>query len=187
MEKKLVKDLMVPLSEYATVDEDDTLKIALKTLDDLRKSNQTDQYRHRAVLVYDKNKDIVGKISPLDVLRSLEPKYCKIGRPDQMSRVGLSRFGLSNEFLSDMLDQYCLWEESIEVLAKTASTLKAKEVMYSLSEGEFVDGEATLAEAIHQLILGHHQSLLVSRDKKVIGILRLSDVFKLTCDTILAQ
>lgn len=189
MEIKLVKDLMIPLSEYATVNEDDTLKTALKTLHDAQAqtSNQTSHYKHRAVLVYDKNRDIVGKIGPLDVLRSLEPKYCKIAHPDQMSRIGLSRFGLSNEFLTSMLDQYCLWEENFEELAKVASTLKVKTVMYSLGEGEYVDENATIVEGIHQLLLGHHQSLLVSRNKKVIGILRLSDVFKMTCDIILAQ
>jgi predicted transcriptional regulator len=57
--------------------------------------------------------------------------------------------------------------------------------MYSLDEGEYVDETASIADAIHQLILGHHQSLLVSKNKQVIGILRLSDVFKLVCDVML--
>ena len=99
--------------------------------------------------------------------------------------MGLSRFGLSNDFLSSMLEQFCLWDESAEELVKKASKLKVKEIMYSLSEGEFVNETASIAEAIHKLILGHHQSLLVSKDKKVIGILRLSDVFKLVCDTMI--
>jgi len=33
-------------------------------------------------------------------------------------------------------------------------------------------------EAIHQLVLGHHQSLLVTgKDGDIVGILRLTDVF----------
>jgi predicted transcriptional regulator len=35
----------------------------------------------------------------------------------------------------------------------------------------------TLDEAIHLLIMGHHQSLLVKRDDQIVGILRLTDVF----------
>ena len=31
---------------------------------------------------------------------------------------------------------------------------------------------------IHQLVLGHHQSLLVTRGDKIVGILRLTDVFR---------
>ena len=180
-----VKEIMVPLSEYATVHEEDTLGKAIKTLQETQTHNDPKSYKHRAVLVFDKNKNIVGKISPLDVLRSLEPKYCKIGHPEKMSKIGLSRFGLSNNFLSSMMDQYCLWEESLEELVETASKLKVKDIMYSLEEGEYVDETATIAEAIHQLILGHHQSLLVSKASKVTGILRLSDVFKLVCDTMI--
>ena len=187
MKTKLVKELMIPLSEYATVHEEDTLEKAIKTLQETQTRNNPEHYKHRAVLVYDKNMAIVGKISPLDVLRSLEPKYCKIGHPEKMSQMGLSRFGLSNNFLSSMMEQYCLWEESLEELVKTASTLKAKDIMYSLKEGEYVDETSTIAEAIHQLILGHHQSLLVSKANKVIGILRLSDVFKLVCDTMIPE
>ncbi len=54
--------------------------------------------------------------------------------------------------------------------------------MYSPQEGEYVKEDAKVAEAIHQFILGHHQSLLVLKNGKVVGILRLSDVFKLICD-----
>jgi len=38
-----------------------------------------------------------------------------------MSEMGLSRFGLSNSFLSSLMEQYCLWEDSLETLVKTAS------------------------------------------------------------------
>jgi CBS domain-containing protein len=186
MKIKLVKELMIPLSEYATVNEGDTLKKAIETLKETQTLNDPKQYKHRAVLVYDKTQNIVGKVSAFDVLRALEPKYCHIGESQQMSQMGLSRFGLSNDFLSSMLKQFCLWDESVEELVKKASRLKVKEIMYSLSEGEFVDENAPMSEAIHQLILGHHQSLLVSKDQQVIGILRLSDVFKLVCDIMIA-
>jgi CBS domain-containing protein len=185
MKPLLIKDIMIPLSEYATVHEEDTLKTAIKALQEAQTHNDPESYKHRAVLVFDKNNNIVGKISPLDVLRALEPKYCQIGQPEKMSKMGLSRFGLSNDFLSSMMEKYCLWEEELEDLVKTASKLKAKEIMYSLDEGEYVDESASIADAIHQLILGHHQSLLVSKDKQVIGILRLSDVFKLVCDVMI--
>ena len=44
--------------------------------------------------------------------------------------------------------------------------------------GEFVGENASLSVAIHQLLLGHHQSLLVTSDKDIVGILRLTDVFR---------
>ena len=50
--------------------------------------------------------------------------------------------------------------------------------MYAPTEGEYVDENASLGEAIHQLVMGRHQSLLVTKDKEITGILRLTDVFK---------
>jgi predicted transcriptional regulator len=49
--------------------------------------------------------------------------------------------------------------------------------MHTLSADECVSEDATLDKAIHLLIMGHQQSLLVKRDDKIVGILRLTDVF----------
>jgi predicted transcriptional regulator len=48
----------------------------------------------------------------------------------------------------------------------------------------YIEENATLDEAVHRLIVCSYQSLLVNRGKKVVGILRLSDVFTKICDTI---
>ena len=62
-------------------------------------------------------------------------------------------------------------------LCKAAGMLKVERLLHVPAEGEHVDENASLAEAIHQLALEHHQSLLVTRGKKIVGILRLTDVF----------
>ncbi len=184
MKFKKVKELSLSLSEYATVNEDDTLEKAMQTLLDSQKNfSEEYNYKHQAVLVYDKSGQISGKVGALDVLRAMEPKYSQFGHSD-LGKLGLSRFGLSNKFISSMLEHYDLWDESSEILAKKAKKIKVKTIMHSPGEGEYVDENDSIAEAIHQLILGHHQSLLVLRDKKVVGILKLSDVFKLICDFI---
>lgn len=56
--------------------------------------------------------------------------------------------------------------------------------MYTPSEGEYVEEEAGLDEAIHRLVMGHHQSLLVTRGEKIVGIFRLSDLFAEVCNLI---
>jgi predicted transcriptional regulator len=45
------------------------------------------------------------------------------------------------------------------------------------SEGEYIEADALLEDAMHQLVLGQHQSLLVTEGGKIVGILRLTDVF----------
>ena len=49
--------------------------------------------------------------------------------------------------------------------------------MRAPTTGEYISADATLGEAIHLLIMGDHQSLLVTRGESIVGILRLTDVF----------
>ena len=58
------------------------------------------------------------------------------------------------------------------------STISLKEFMYTPKEAEHVEADTSLCEAIHQFVMGHHQSLLVTKDGEIVGVLRLTDVFK---------
>ena len=174
---RTVKEVMIPLSEYATVSEDATLYEAVLALEKAQEEfDETRFYKHRAILIYDKNRKIVGKVSQLDVLRALEPKYEQMGDPNS-----LSRFGFSPQFLKSMLQQFKLLEQPLETLCKKAGALKIKSFMYTPTAGEYVRASVTLNEAIHQLVMGHHQSLLVTEGGGIVGILRLADVFREVC------
>jgi len=56
--------------------------------------------------------------------------------------------------------------------------------MHAPTQGEHVAEDATLNEAVHRLIVGRHQSLLVTRGEEIVGVLRLTDVFSKICDFI---
>lgn len=181
MKGKLVKDLMVPLSEYATVSKDATLFEAVQALENAQKEFDQTRYRHRAILIYDESDEIVGKVSQLDILRALEPKYEMLGDPHS-----LSRFGFPKSFQKTMKEQMRLWDKPLNDICKKAAKNKVANFMYSPKEGEFVAEDTTLDEAINQLVMGHHQSLLVTqaKSKKIVGILRLSDLFTAVCEAI---
>ena len=49
--------------------------------------------------------------------------------------------------------------------------------MQTPSEGEIIEQEASLEMAVMQLVMGLHISLLVTRDREIIGVLRLTDAF----------
>jgi CBS domain-containing protein len=179
VEALTVKDLMVPLSGYATVSEDATLGEAVKALKKAQKNFDQTRDRHRAILIIDKNNRIVGKLSQLDVIRALEPKYLKIDDPQS-----LTRFGFSQDYLKYTLKEHHLWENALDDICKKAAKLMVKTFMYTPSEGEFVKENTSINEAIHQLIMGRHQSLLVTRGKDIVGVLRLTDVFREISDKI---
>ena len=74
------------------------------------------KYLHRAILIYDKNNNIASKISQLDVLKALEPKYVKMG--DQRS---FSRFGFSQKVLKSLREQFSLFERPLDDTCRKAA------------------------------------------------------------------
>lgn len=179
MESILVKDVMVALEDYATVSENATLHEAVKALEEAQKNFDRNKYRHRAVLVYDSRRNIVGKLSQLDVLKSLEPRYEGIG-----DLKGVSRYGVDADHIRQMIKDYGLWKQPIDDICRKASTLIVKDIMYTPTQGEYVAESVTLNEAVHQLIIGQHQSLLVTDGERIVGVVRLTDVFKKITDLI---
>lgn len=168
-----VKEIMISLSEYATVSEDATLFEAVTALEKAQEKYEQKRYPHRAILVYDKKNKIKGKISQIDILRALEPKYEKI-----IESRSLSRFGYSAKFLESIFHQYNLWERPLNDLCRKAGNLKVKNFMTIPSESEYISEDRNLDEAIHKIVMGNYQSLLVTRDKEIVGIIKLTDIFR---------
>jgi CBS domain-containing protein len=174
MQEFSIAQLMVPLSEYATVSEGATLYDAVMALERAQEKYiyKHSEYRHRAILVLDQKCKVVGKISQIDVLRGLEPKYKEI-----LEGKGFRGVGFSKKFLKSMLKDYVLFDSPLHDICRKASEQPVTRFMETPGEGEFIAETASLDEAIHQFVIGHHQSLLVTRGEDVIGIIRLTDVF----------
>jgi CBS domain containing-hemolysin-like protein len=83
-----------------------------------------------------------------------------------------------------MLEDTALWAEPLQFVSERAARLKVSDFIQAPSEGEYIDENATLGEAVHQLVVHPYHSLLVTSGDEVEGILRLSDVFSKICDEI---
>ena len=175
MKSYKVKEMMIPLAEYATVTEDANLLEAVMALDRAQAGFDQKGYRHRAILVLDQSGHIVGKVSQHDILIALELNYKKIAEKEKGA---LDRFGLSKMFIKYAMKEYNLWDKPLDQLCNKAVHRNVKEFMYTPTEGEFIDENDTLNKAVHKLIIGKHHSLLVTRRGKIAGVLRLSDVFE---------
>ncbi len=174
MKDYLVRDLMVPLSEYATITENATLYDAVLALEKAQELFQDKhaRYRHRAILVLDNLGKVIGKLSLFEVLMSLESKY-----QDMSDDKGMHRYGFSKNFMQSMLKEYNLFAKPLEELCCEVAQKNVKEYMFTPTEGEYVSEDSSLEHAIHQLVLGRLQSLLVTRGDEIVGVLRLTDVF----------
>lgn len=184
MKKLKVKDLMVPLQEYAVIGEESSIYEAVLALEKAQRefSQSQSRYRHRAILVEDKNHKIVGKLGQLDILRSLEPKYQEM----KGDLAGMSKYGFSKTFLLSMLENYHLFDRPMDDVCRKAGQEKVHKYMHRPTEGEYVAENDCLDTAIHLLVVGRHQSLLVAREDAIVGLLRLTDVFTVVFDKMKA-
>jgi len=176
-----VKEMMISLKEYETVSEDANLLEAVMALEKAQEGLDQTGYWHRAILVFDRNGNIVGKVSQHDILIALEKNYKELFKKEKGA---LSRFGLSNMFVKYAMEEYNLWDKPLDHLCRKAIQRNVKDFMYTPTEGEFIDENETMNNAVHKLIIGKHHSLLVTQKGKITGVLRLSDVFETITDAI---
>jgi CBS domain-containing protein len=158
---QIVKDLMVPLEEYTRVPETASLYDAAKALEKaLTDPSDPSRPKDRAVLVQAPAGGVLGKLSMADVLHGLEPRY---GRAVGSLVV---------------VDDYFTWTHAMFAnLAERARAIPVKDLLREHTSEEMIDESASLDQAVHQLVHGKLQSLLVTRGGRIVGILRLSDVF----------
>jgi CBS domain containing-hemolysin-like protein len=179
MKTVIVKELMVPIEEYATVPQNANLYHAVLALETAQIAFDPAKHKHRAVLVLDANQNVVGRLDMFVILKALEPKYGELEATGVLETSGYSR-----DLIRDMLKDNVLWNEPLQFICSRASEINVSDFMETPEDGAYIEAEATLDEAVHQLVVGRFQSLLVIKAQKVVGILRLSDVFTKICDKI---
>ena len=157
-----VKELMIPVAEYTTVQSDATL---VEVFQALAKAG------HRDVLVLGDKGAFMGTMTMLDVLVSLEPTYKKL------LKKGHENDMLSSDYVAQVFKEFGLWSDSLKSLCKKGGGLLASEVMYTPAESEYLNEEDELEKGLHQFIVGTHQPLIVRKGREVTGVLRMSDVF----------
>jgi CBS domain-containing protein len=167
-----IKKLMVPISEYATVNKDATLFEAVLALEKAQEKYDQTKFQHRAVLVLDNNNKVVGKLSQLNVLRALELEKKKTDKIEE-----ISEFGFGAKYIANQLEQSRVKGTSLKNICSKPSKMKVGKFMKTPSEYQYVEEETSLEVAIYQLLTGNYLSLMVVREGNVVGVLRLTDIF----------
>jgi CBS-domain-containing membrane protein len=168
----LVRDLMVPISEYATVPIGSTLFQAVLALEKAQELYEYSRYQHRAILVMNEKNRVVGKLSQLGVLRAILSGNKKM---EGIEKIG--QFGFSSEFISSIREQYRLKGRHLKEICLEPARMPVEKFMQTPSAGEHIEADASLEHAIYRLSKGPYLSLMVTQNEEIIGILRLSDVF----------
>ncbi len=179
MKTKTVKEIMVPISDYATVSEGATLKDAIRGLENEHKAFGDRPYRHRSLVVIDDARRAVGRVSQIDIMRALEPRYAEIG-----DAFWVARSRLTVRMLRMIREEFQLWDQPVETLCRNTEQRRVADIMQVPTEGEFVDEDDTMNIAMHRIVMGSHHSLLVTRGQVIVGIVRSTDLFNALYDMI---
>ncbi|MCB9494005.1 MAG: CBS domain-containing protein [Desulfobacteraceae bacterium] len=184
MKTRQVKDLMTPEKEFVRINESLSVPEAIVALKNAIKGYVEKNYLYDCVLVENSDGVVLGKISAVDIIKALEPKYSRTGDSDAFSKKGVPHFGLSPEYVKTIVSRYNLWDESLEDMVRHSAKLKASDIMYSPSDGGHVYETSSMADAIHQMALNHHTSVIVEKDNQITGVIRLMDIFKEVCNRV---
>lgn len=173
-----VKELMISISNYVTVKKESSLIDVLQALDADRKS-KTD-HAHRDAIVVDGDGNFIGKLTMIDIFRSLEPNYKKI---DPAQSTG----GLTKKFVMDAARDFRLWMEPMQDVSERGKNLKVADVMHAPEDVEYIQESDTLEKALNEFVMGVHQPLIVKNDDEVTGVLRFGDLFEVVRDRLLSN
>jgi hypothetical protein len=167
---KSVKDVMLPLSEYAVVDDDATILDALKVLKASQQKLPPDRQPHRAVLVRNRTGAIIGKLHHFAFLRALVAE-----REPMIERNVFDRAGVDDSLLASSMRTLDLLTGDFVDVCERAKSVVVGDVCTPAEQG--ISEDASLADATAAFLESHTLSLLVRRAGVVVGILRLSDLF----------
>jgi Mg2+/Co2+ transporter CorC len=176
MKKIFVKELMIPISNYVAVKKKDTLVGVLEALEAARESNA---HAHRDAIVVDENAAFQGKVTMIDIFRSLEPNYKKL--------MGDSSAGtLTSTFVNKAVKAFNLWTEPEKDICQRGVQKTVAEVMHVPRKIEFLQEEDTLEKALNLYVMGVHQPLIVKKGEIVTGVLRFGDMFEVVRKALLS-
>lgn len=168
-----VKDFMVPITKFPRISDTATFSGAVMALERAQEEFMSGKREQRILLVTDNENKVVGKLSPLDVIRGLEPDYEKL--VDEQSSAYVGNF---DYVIQPLKDQSILWASPLDDLCSRAKDILVKDFIQAPRTHQVIDQEATLNSAFHRFVMFKHDSLFVMDGKKLVGLLRFSDVYR---------
>ena len=176
MKQIFVKELMIPISKYVTVKRMDTLVGVLQALEAAR---QADEHAHRDAIVIDDDGNFLGKVTMIDIFRTLEPNYKKM-------MGGTTAGTLTNAFVMKAVKEFKLWTEPEADICQRGARKTVAEVMHTPESVEYLQEDDTLEKALNLYVMEVHQPLIVKNGDTVTGMLRFGDVFEVVRKELLA-
>jgi DNA-binding NarL/FixJ family response regulator len=164
---KKVKDLMLPLEDYPHIPYWFTLRQAMAIVREAAIKFEG-SFEPRAVLVFDEKYQLMGMLTLRDVVRGLEPKFAQDS--------GLIKSDPSLAVLMGDMFGPNMKEASQKPVSEVMSPIKVT-----------VNGDDPITKALFLMIKENVGMMPVLLDKKVVGMVRMNELFKEISDVVLGD
>ena len=166
-DSKKVKDLMIPLEDYPHIPYWFTLRQAMAIVREAAIKFEG-AFEPRAVLVFDERYQLMGMLTLRDIIKGLEPRF--------LQETGLIKMDPSLTVLVGDLFGPGLKEASQKPVSEVMSPIKVT-----------IQGSDPIAKALFLMIKENVGMMPVIQDNKVVGMIRLSDLFKEISEMVLGD
>jgi Mg2+/Co2+ transporter CorC len=177
MRDTLVKDVMIPIADYVTVKKEHNLTDVLLAFEKKRQTHGG--HAHRDAIVVDEGGRFVGKVTIIDIFRSLEPNYRKVRREQK-------GYTLTDGFVKEAIKEFKLWMEPAEDICQRGSKVTVAEAMHVPEKSEYIKEDDNLEKALNYYVMCVHQPLIVKKGEDVTGVLRFGDIFEIVRERLLS-
>ena len=154
-EKKQIQDLVIPLSDYPHMPYWGTLEEAIVQL------NAAFETGHNTILVFDEAYNLVGMLLQKDILKGLQPKFA------QHYEDGVPIF----------------WDDLLKAGSEKQLAKPIKEFMSGVKA--MIGAYDSILKASHIMLQEKTSLLPVMEGDKIIGVLRMGDLFHMITNTVL--
>ena len=167
-----VNDLMTPIGKFPRINDTATFAAAVLALDQAQQEYAAGKREQRILLVQGADGKIVGKLSPTDVIRGLEPDFERFVDPQASSFIS------TGYVIESMKNQAMLWAKPLDDLCSAAKDVRIRDFIRKPATSQVIGIGDTLNQAFHRFVMFRHDSLFVMDGAKLVGILRFSDVYR---------
>jgi DNA-binding response OmpR family regulator len=163
-EDKTVADVMIPIADYTTVNQNDTVGNAIARLRESFTTRESTssimETGHRSILVFDDQGGVIGILAIIDLLKALMPSYLSAPKPSTADSIQYSPLFWRGMFSRET--QKIAAQKIADVMSPAPLTIRA---------------DSNLMEAAYAMISNQKRRLAVESHGSIIGIIREQDLF----------
>jgi CheY-like chemotaxis protein len=163
-EEARVMDVMIPITNYTTIDETKTIQEAIEGLKASFASklatSQLMETGHRSILVVDTQGNVKGILTIRDMLEMIMPAYLSAPKPSLADSIEYSPMFWTGMFSAGIKE------------------MKNKCISVVMSPSPLsIDGGSNLMEAAYLMVFNNERRLIVTVSGKTAGVIREQDLF----------